>query len=77
MESQADTILAIMAAMASLAHAAGTNDAAVISGTSTGAVLEAGGTTNGTVGTPTATGTLTDTDVDNTEIGRASCRERV
>ncbi|WP_158271680.1 VCBS domain-containing protein [Limnohabitans sp. 2KL-1] len=44
----------------------GTNDAAVISGTSTGAVLEAGGTTNGTVGTPTATGTLTDTDVDNT-----------
>jgi VCBS repeat-containing protein len=34
----------------------------VISGTSTGTVVEAGG---GTPGTPTATGTLTDTDVDN------------
>ena len=41
----------------------GTNDAAVISGTSTGSVIEAG-TTNGG-GTPTAMGTLTDTDVDN------------
>jgi VCBS repeat-containing protein len=40
----------------------GTNDAAVISGTKTGAVIEDGG---GTYGTPTATGTLTDTDVDN------------
>ena len=40
----------------------GTNDAAVISGTKTGSVIEAGG---GTYGTPTATGTLTDTDVDN------------
>lgn len=43
----------------------GTNDAAIISGTSTGAVVEAGGVANGTAGTPTATGTLTDTDVDN------------
>ena len=43
----------------------GTNDAAVISGTTTGAVVEAGGVNNGTLGTPTATGTLTDTDVDN------------
>ena len=38
------------------------NDAAVISGTASGSVVEAGG---GTPGTPTATGTLTDTDVDN------------
>ena len=41
----------------------GTNDAAVIAGTSTGAVTEAGGVPRR--GTPTATGTLTDTDVDN------------
>ncbi|MBZ9929819.1 MULTISPECIES: VCBS domain-containing protein, partial [unclassified Mesorhizobium] len=45
---------------------AGTNDAAVISGVSTGAVIEAGGVGNGVPGTPTASGTLTDTDVDNT-----------
>ena len=44
----------------------GANDAAVISGTSTGAVTEAGGVANGTPGTPTATGTLTSTDVDGT-----------
>ncbi|WP_377827446.1 VCBS domain-containing protein [Bradyrhizobium lupini] len=43
----------------------GSNDAAVISGTVTGSVTEAGGVANGTPGTPTATGTLTDTDVDN------------
>ncbi|MDP1690482.1 MAG: VCBS domain-containing protein, partial [Burkholderiaceae bacterium] len=43
----------------------GANDAAVIAGTSTGAVVEAGGVANGTPGTPTATGTLTDSDVDN------------
>ena len=43
----------------------GVNDAAFISGTTTGSVVEAGGTTNGTPGTPLATGTLTDTDVDN------------
>ena len=40
----------------------GTNDAAVISGTTTGAVIEAG---CADPGTPNATGTLTDTDVDN------------
>ena len=45
----------------------GTNDAAVISGTITGSVTEAGGVANGTPGTPTATGTLTDTDVDNSD----------
>ncbi|WP_271567429.1 VCBS domain-containing protein [Bradyrhizobium sp. CCBAU 11386] len=43
----------------------GVNDAAFISGTTTGSVVEAGGTTNGAPGTPIATGTLTDTDVDN------------
>ena len=43
----------------------GSNDAAIISGTSTGSVIEAGGVANATPGTPTATGTLTDTDVDN------------
>ncbi|MBE0600111.1 MAG: hypothetical protein IH568_02245, partial [Burkholderiaceae bacterium] len=43
----------------------GTNDAAIVSGTSTGAVIEAGGVANAIAGTPTATGTLTDTDVDN------------
>src|SRR5258706_5839512 len=42
----------------------GANDAAVISGTKTGTVIEAGASNGG--GTPTATGTLTDTDVDNT-----------
>ncbi|WP_247518179.1 VCBS domain-containing protein [Bradyrhizobium sp. 190] len=41
----------------------GTNDAAVISGATTGSVTEAGACT---YGTPIATGTLTDTDVDNT-----------
>ena len=41
----------------------GANDAAVISGTTTGAVIEAG---SNVPGTPTATGTLTDTDADNT-----------
>ncbi|AEH90425.1 beta strand repeat-containing protein [Mesorhizobium opportunistum] len=44
----------------------GTNDAAVISGVSTGSVIEAGGVANAIVGTPTVSGTLTDTDVDNT-----------
>ena len=43
----------------------GTNDAAIISGTTAGAVIEAGGVANAAPGTPTATGTLTDTDVDN------------
>src|SRR5205823_3748182 len=41
------------------------NDAAVIAGTSTGTVVEAGGVANAAGGTPTASGTLTDTDVDN------------
>ena len=40
----------------------GSNNSAVISGTTTGAVTEAG---SATPGTPTATGTLFDTDVDN------------
>ena len=44
----------------------GTNDAAVISGTVSGSVTEAGGVANGTPGTPTATGDLNSTDVDNT-----------
>jgi len=43
----------------------GSNDAAVISGTTSGAVTEAGGVANALPGTPTATGTLTDTDADN------------
>jgi VCBS repeat-containing protein len=38
------------------------NDPAVISGQTSGSVVEAGGNT---LGTPTTTGTLTDTDVDN------------
>ncbi|MDZ4141959.1 MAG: VCBS domain-containing protein, partial [Methylotenera sp.] len=41
------------------------NDAAVIAGTSTGAVTEAGGVANAITGTPSATGTLTASDVDN------------
>src|SRR5258705_1260 len=45
---------------------AGADDAAVISGTSSSTVVEAGGVANGAPGTPTATGTLTDADVDNT-----------
>ena len=43
----------------------GANDAAVISGTISGSVTEAGGVNNGTPGTPTATGDLNSTDVDN------------
>src|SRR4029453_1268794 len=41
----------------------GVNDAAIISGTTTGAVIEA---SSAAPGTPTATGTLTDPDVNNT-----------
>ena len=41
------------------------NDPAVISGDTTGSVVEAGGLANGTPGIPVATGALTDTDVDN------------
>ena len=43
----------------------GANDAAVISGDTSGAVTEAGGVANGTPGMPTATGDLNSTDVDN------------
>jgi len=43
----------------------GANDAAVVSGTLSGAATEAGGVNNGTAGS-TASGTATDTDVDNT-----------
>ncbi|WP_454617296.1 VCBS domain-containing protein [Bradyrhizobium cenepequi] len=43
----------------------GTNDPAVISGATTGCVIEAGGLANAAPGAPTATGTLTATDVDN------------
>ena len=43
----------------------GSNDAAIISGTTTGTALEAGGVANATPGMPTATGVLTDIDIDN------------
>src|SRR4029434_9897326 len=43
----------------------GANDAAVISGTTTGSVVEAGGVANAAPGAPTAIGTLTDADADN------------
>jgi VCBS repeat-containing protein len=43
----------------------GTNDAAVITGTSTGLVVESGGVANAAAGTPTAAGTLSATDVDS------------
>ncbi len=45
----------------------GANDAAVIGGDITGNVVEAGGVNNGSSGTPTATGTLTAADVDDTD----------
>jgi VCBS repeat-containing protein len=44
---------------------AGENDAAVVSGATAGTVTEAGGFNNNNPGTPTASGTLTDTDADN------------
>ena len=43
----------------------GANDAAVITGAASGSVTEAGGVANGTPGTPTATGDLNSTDIDN------------
>jgi VCBS repeat-containing protein len=43
----------------------GSNDPAVVSGDTHGYVVEAGGVHNATHGVPTATGLLTDTDVDN------------
>src|SRR5262249_42705494 len=45
----------------------GANDAATITGTATGAVVEAGGVSNGTAGTPSASGTLTVHDIDNSQ----------
>ena len=55
----------------------GANDAAVITGVANGSVTEAGGVANGTPGTPTATGDLNSTDVDNpsdawTAVGTAT-----
>jgi len=43
----------------------GVDDAAIISGTATGAVIEVRGVINATQGTQTTTGTLTDTDPDD------------
>ena len=43
----------------------GINDAAIISGAISGAVIEAGGIANSTLDTPSATGMLTNTDVDD------------
>ena len=43
----------------------GANDAAVITGETTGSVTEAGGVGSGIPGTPVATGNLNSTDVDN------------
>jgi VCBS repeat-containing protein len=44
----------------------GTNDAAIISGATSGAAIEASGVANAALlGTPSATGTLTNTDVDD------------
>ena len=44
----------------------GTNDPAIICGTKEGSVIEASGVANSVSCKPTATGTLTDADVDNT-----------
>jgi VCBS repeat-containing protein len=44
----------------------GVNDAAIISGATSGTVIEASGIANTARGTPSATGTLTSADVDNT-----------
>ena len=43
----------------------GANDAAVVSGATTGSVVEAGGIANGSPGAPTVTGDLNFTDVDD------------
>ena len=53
----------------------GANDAAAISGETTGTVVEAGGVANGTPGIPTATGDL-DADVDNPDAWTAVGRRR-
>ncbi|WP_427451992.1 VCBS domain-containing protein [Litorimonas sp. WD9-15] len=47
----------------------GTNDDAIFGGTTTGAVVEAGGVANADAGTPSATGTVTVADVDTGETG--------
>ena len=52
----------------------GANDAAVITGTVTGAVTEKSGVANGTAGVATATGALSATDVDSSS--RSWCRAR-
>jgi VCBS repeat-containing protein len=44
----------------------GTNDAAIISGVISGTAAETGATAGSTLSAPSVTGTLTDTDVDNT-----------
>ncbi|WP_280155226.1 VCBS domain-containing protein [Piscinibacter sp. XHJ-5] len=46
----------------------GTNDTAIIGGTATGSVIEAGGTDNSTAGTPNAAGSLT---IGDPEAGQA------
>jgi VCBS repeat-containing protein len=51
--------------LSSTVHITPTNDAAVITGTATGDVTEAGGVNNATPGVPTATGDLNSTDIDN------------
>ncbi|MBR0710626.1 VCBS domain-containing protein, partial [Bradyrhizobium liaoningense] len=43
----------------------GVNDAATVTGTSAGTVIEAGGVDNGNAGSPNASGTLTVNDVDS------------
>ncbi|HEV2815913.1 MAG TPA: Calx-beta domain-containing protein, partial [Allosphingosinicella sp.] len=50
-------------------NVAAVNDAAVITGDASGDVTEAGGINNGTAGTPTDTGDLDNSDVDNTNDG--------
>jgi VCBS repeat-containing protein len=57
----------------------GTDDAAVIGGDTTGTVVEAGGAEhNDPDGTPTATGQLTSSDVDNADnVFQAASRRRV
>ncbi len=52
----------------------GANDAAVISGVSTGSGGRGGGVANAMPGTPTATGDLTATDVDNAATLGRRCR---
>src|SRR6185437_2068986 len=46
----------------------GTNDAAIVSGTTTGDVIEAGGVNNAIAGTPTASGTGRESDVESAGV---------